>query len=396
VFRSAPGSGKTVALTFDDGPGRSTAQIISILQQAHVTATFFNLGVHEQEQPAMLRTERDDGYALGNHTWDHVDLTTLDAAGQASEMDREMAADSGITGLEPCFFRPPGGAYNGTTLALANARHMQVWNWSVDTEDWKADGSGDQYWIDRITSRAEAGGSQTNPVILMHNQVVGNPATVAALPTIIAFYKSHGYRFVDLFGSTGRPAVTAISPASGGLAGGTRVTVVGTNFDSVIGVQFGAAAGTSVHVVSATELLVSSPPGAAGTADIVVRTRHGSSPPTAADRFSWLPPPTVTTVTPGYSPIAGGTRVTLTGTGFTDVQKVLFGSTPGTLPHVASGTLLLVTAPPGRLGSTQLVVVTSHGTSAPVPFGYYFLVPQAPGPQPVSTCFGTLCLLSRG
>ena len=57
-------------------------------------------------------------------------------------------------------------------------RRMTVWNWSVDTEDWKAQGSGDQYWIDRIRSRAEDGASQPHPVILLHNQVVGNPATV--------------------------------------------------------------------------------------------------------------------------------------------------------------------------------------------------------------------------
>ena len=97
-------------------------------------------------------------------------------------MDRERSVHRSITGEYPCVFRPPGGAYNDTTLTLARDRRMTLWNWSVDTEDWKAQGSGDQYWIDRIRSRGEDGASQPHPVILLHNQVVGNPATVAARP----------------------------------------------------------------------------------------------------------------------------------------------------------------------------------------------------------------------
>jgi uncharacterized protein with LGFP repeats len=75
---------------------------------------------------------------------------------------------------------------------------MSVWNWSVDTEDWKAAGSGSADWVNRIVSLAQAGGSQTHPVVLMHNQPGGNPATVTALPTIIQFYRDRGYGFVSL------------------------------------------------------------------------------------------------------------------------------------------------------------------------------------------------------
>ena len=202
VRSNAPGNGRTVALTFDDGPGRSTHAIMAILARAHVTATFFNLGVNEAQHHRAVRAEQRGGYLLGDHTWDHRTLTGLSQSQQARELDRERHVDASITGADPCVFRPPGGSYDATTLALAKHRHMQVWTWSVDTEDWKAAGSVDSYWVHRIRSRADAGGSQRHPVILMHNQPAGNPATVAALPGIIRYYKHHHYRFVDLHGHT--------------------------------------------------------------------------------------------------------------------------------------------------------------------------------------------------
>ena len=199
---AAPGSGKTVALTFDDGPGASTASIVSILARYGVPATFFNLGQNMAARSALVQREASMGYMLGNHTWDHKNLTTLSASAQAAEMDRASAEQVSLTGIQPCAFRPPGGNYNSTTLSLAQQRRMTVWTWSVDTEDWKANGSSSAYWVNRIITLAEKGGSQTRPVVLMHNQPAGNPATVLALRTIIQYFGSHGYTFTDLAGRT--------------------------------------------------------------------------------------------------------------------------------------------------------------------------------------------------
>jgi peptidoglycan/xylan/chitin deacetylase (PgdA/CDA1 family) len=80
---------------------------------------------------------------------------------------------------------------------------MTVWNWSVDTEDWKAGRSTSAYWVNRIAARAIAGGAQRHPVVLMHNMPAGQPATVLALPRIITYYRAHGYAFVDLAGHRG-------------------------------------------------------------------------------------------------------------------------------------------------------------------------------------------------
>jgi peptidoglycan/xylan/chitin deacetylase (PgdA/CDA1 family) len=195
----APGRRRTVALSFDDGPGRSTARILLILRKYRVPATFFNIGENEAVRRKLVLEEYKDGFALGNHTWNHPDMTRLSASEQAAEMDRTIAETRSIARVAPCAYRPPYGTYNATTLRLAQHRRMAVWLWSVDTEDWKADGSGSSFWVHRIIRLAEAEGrALSHPVVLMHNQPDGNPATVSALPRIIHFFRVHDYRFVKL------------------------------------------------------------------------------------------------------------------------------------------------------------------------------------------------------
>jgi peptidoglycan/xylan/chitin deacetylase (PgdA/CDA1 family) len=188
-----------VALTFDDGPGRSTAAILKVLARYRVPATFFNIGVNAAVRRGLVRKEVRAGYAMGDHTWDHPNMVLLSAAGQAREIDRMNAKLKALARVRACAFRPPYGNYDAVTLSLAQQRRMSVWLWSVDTQDWMARGSGSSYWISRIIRLAKGeGGALRHPVVLMHNQPAGNPATVAALPVIIRFFRSHGYRFVRL------------------------------------------------------------------------------------------------------------------------------------------------------------------------------------------------------
>ena len=127
------GSGRRVALTFDDGPGASTAQIIRILQDEGAAATFFNIGVNSTVRPGLVQGEAAQRFLLGNHTWSHPDMATLSSADQATEMQNATNEQISLVGTSPCFFRPPYGSYNTTTLQLAQAQNMAVYNWSVDT-----------------------------------------------------------------------------------------------------------------------------------------------------------------------------------------------------------------------------------------------------------------------
>lgn len=199
----APGRGKTVALTFDDGPGKTTPRILRILRRYHVPATFFNVGQNMPVRPWLVRRESSLGFLLGNHTWNHPNMAKLPASRQAAELNRVSAEQWKLTRTVPCVFRPPYGDYDATTLRLAQRRRMAVWLWSVDTEDWKAAGSASAYWVNRIVRLAEKeGGALPNPVVLMHNTPAGDPATALALPRIIFFFRHHHYRFVNLLGAS--------------------------------------------------------------------------------------------------------------------------------------------------------------------------------------------------
>ncbi len=228
-YAPAFGRDKTVALTFDDGPGPTTPGIIAVLREYGVPATFFNIGQNAAAYPALVRAEAADGYLVGNHTWNHPDMRRLSVPGQATELDEASAEQESLVGWGPCAFRPPYGNYNATTLALARQRGMRAWIWSVDTEDWKPARSSSSFWVNRIIWLAESeGGAQRHPVVLMHNAPSGDPATLRALPALISYFRGHGYTFVNLAGVTGAGYYVAASngtvrgygaPAAG--AGGT-------------------------------------------------------------------------------------------------------------------------------------------------------------------------------
>lgn len=363
VHREAPGTGRTVALTFDDGPGADTAKILAVLSAAHVEATFFNVGYFEAAAPRLVRAAHAAGFALGDHTWDHADLTTLDATAQANEIDRERAKQASLTGAYSCLFRPAYGTYNATTLQLAQDRGMQTWLWSVDTEDWKAAGSGDAYWVHRIISRAKAGRTQRHPVLIMHNEPGGSAATVKALPAIIDFYRSHGYRFVDLYGHTGLPEVRHLSSGSGRLAGGARITIHGHDFLGVRAVRFGHALGSHVRVLSSTELIVTTPAHRAGSVPVSVRTTFGTSAPVVGATFRYVPPPVVTSLAPATGPTGGGTQVEVTGTDFRHIKSVWFGGVRVATVRFVTAAKLIVTSPAHRAGSYPVRVITDYGSS---------------------------------
>ena len=186
-----------VALTFDDGPVPQTADVVDLLAARGARATFYVVGEQAKRYASVLRHATEGGNEIGNHSWSHVDLRRADPRTAAKELDRTGDAIEEATGVRPATMRPPfGGA---VTSVAAQAGLPQVL-WSVDTRDWEAPPSGSSTWTNLIVSRAQAGGSQTHPVILMHSQPDGSASTLAALPRIITYYRDRGYTFVDLLG----------------------------------------------------------------------------------------------------------------------------------------------------------------------------------------------------
>ncbi|OYW70494.1 MAG: hypothetical protein B7Z37_30570, partial [Verrucomicrobia bacterium 12-59-8] len=151
-------------------------------------------------------------------------------------------------------------------------------------------------------------------------------------------------------------------------AGGTLVTINGTNFSGATGVTFRGLAATSVTVVSATKITCTTPAASAGTASVVVTTDGGSNAPNSL--FNYMPPqPTVTGTSangesPGVGSTLGGSLVTITGTDFIGVGGVTIGGVPATNVTVISETSITCIAPAGSVGDASVVVTTASGANA--------------------------------
>jgi hypothetical protein len=153
------------------------------------------------------------------------------------------------------------------------------------------------------------------------------------------------------------PVVTAVSPASGPVAGGQRVTVTGTNLTAATEVRFGAARTIPAAGGTATSLTCVTPAGSAGTVDVAVTTDGGTSAASDSAKYTYLARPTATRISPAIGPAAGGTAVTVTGTNLGSATSVMFGGTAGTGLTGATATSLTITSPAGAAGAAVHVVV---------------------------------------
>ncbi|MBB5476317.1 IPT/TIG domain-containing protein [Micromonospora parathelypteridis] len=170
--------------------------------------------------------------------------------------------------------------------------------------------------------------------------------------------------------------VTDLAPASGPTVGGTTVTITGTGFAEVRGVDFNGLPGTDFTVDQAgTTITVVSPPNPAGPALVELVFPAGR---VTAPTFTYIAP-TITTVVPNSGPNTGGTTVTITGTGFTGATGVTFGDTPGTnLVVDPSGSSLTVVTPPGPVGPVDVsVLLPGANAGAPDGFTYVAAAPTA-------------------
>lgn len=168
----------------------------------------------------------------------------------------------------------------------------------------------------------------------------------------------------DQFTYVAAPALTSVAPASGPLAGGTSVTLTGTGFTGATAVKFGAVNATGFAVNSATQITATAPAGAAGSVDITVTAPGGTSATHANARFTYAGAPSVLSLAPASGPLAGGTSVVLTGTGFTGASAIKFGGTNAASFTVDSATRITATAPAGTAGTVNVLVTTPGGTSA--------------------------------
>jgi len=187
---------KKIALTFDDGPNEPyTSEILQILKENNIKATFFLVGKNVEAFPDAARAIVAAGHTIGNHSYDHHQLLTKTSAQVSQEILKTEKAIEDATGQKTTLFRPPYGDKNTLTVHETHKLGYVMVEWSVSAEDWRRPGP--DKIIKNVVPHVRNGS-----IILMHDgdklRRGDRSQTVEALPRIIAQLRQEGYQFVTI------------------------------------------------------------------------------------------------------------------------------------------------------------------------------------------------------
>jgi peptidoglycan/xylan/chitin deacetylase (PgdA/CDA1 family) len=137
---SAPTSTRSICLTFDDGPHpEHTPQLLDVLKQHNVTATFFVIGEQAEKHPDLIRRMAAEGHAVGQHSFFHTEPTKTSAPQLMDEVRRTTTTLEKILG-RPCpLFRPPKGHLTAKKLLALRKANLSIILWNVDPRDYRTD-----------------------------------------------------------------------------------------------------------------------------------------------------------------------------------------------------------------------------------------------------------------
>lgn len=200
IYRNGDRTSNMVALTFDDGPSQDfTPQILDILREHNVVATFFLVGDHVRKYPEIARRIVEEGHEIGNHTYLHRNLPALSTVALHQEVIQGTKAITEVTGVYPSYVRPPRGMYDGRFGRLAELLGQKIVLWTVSSRDWRY-GTTAENVTRTVLSRVKGG-----DIILFHdsgalvrNEGGDRSATVEALPAVINGIKERGLVIVPL------------------------------------------------------------------------------------------------------------------------------------------------------------------------------------------------------
>jgi peptidoglycan/xylan/chitin deacetylase (PgdA/CDA1 family) len=192
---SGPVTEKKVALTFDDGPDEIfTRQVLDVLKQNNVNATFFVIGKRAEAHPEIIARMIREGHIVGNHSYTHADLSKLSISNFKKQIDDTQSILKPITGYIPKLLRPPYGAINEQQVRWAMDHGYLIINWNVDSLDWKGISA------DKVSHNVLSANRQ-GAIILQHcggGEGEDLSGSVKAIPTIIRTLKSQGYEMVTI------------------------------------------------------------------------------------------------------------------------------------------------------------------------------------------------------
>ncbi|MET9897151.1 polysaccharide deacetylase family protein [Streptomyces sp. NPDC006446] len=189
-FLRMSGRGRSMVLTFDDGPDpRYTPDILRTLREYDVRAMFFVCGGMAADNKDLLSEMADDGHLVGNHTWSHPLLTKLSRSAIRSEIERTCEVIEDACGEPPAWFRAPYGAWNRATFQIGAELGMEPLGWTVDTLDWTTPGT--RSIVGRVKSKAAPG-----VVVLSHDAGGDRSQSVRALRDYLPHLLDDGYHIM--------------------------------------------------------------------------------------------------------------------------------------------------------------------------------------------------------
>ncbi|GAA2642716.1 polysaccharide deacetylase family protein [Paractinoplanes durhamensis] len=186
------GDPRHVALTFDDGPHpEATPELLRILGNAGVRATFFLLGRMAEELPEVARAIADAGHEIGVHGYDHRLLARRGPAATRYDLDRATAAITAVTGARPRWWRPPYGVANTAAMLESRRLGLRPVLWTTWGRDWTATCTPDSVYRS-VLRKLDGGGT-----ILLHDSDVSAApkcwlAMLGALPPILTTCRARG------------------------------------------------------------------------------------------------------------------------------------------------------------------------------------------------------------
>lgn len=185
-------SGGKIALTFDDGPHPVyTDEILSLLKEYGVPATFFVVGSNAERYPDIIKRIVENGNEIGNHTYGHKNLKKLNYSSMYSELSKTDKIIYESCERYPKLIRPPEGKYDSTLTKIAEKLDYSIILWSVDTKDWA------HTPVDKIY-KTVMDDVESGDIILFHDFISGKSPTLEALKKIIPELLNKGYKFVTV------------------------------------------------------------------------------------------------------------------------------------------------------------------------------------------------------
>ena len=179
---------KQVAISFDAAWGNDdTEQLIKILKEYKVPATFFVVGAWVDKYPESVEALHKAGHQIQNHSNTHPHMPQLSREQMKSEIESCNKKIADITGIIPTLLRPPYGDYDNAFIETMQELNMYTIQWDVDSLDWK-DTATPESICQRVTSKVKNGS-----IVLFHNDADHTPE---ALPNILKCLKDEGYEFV--------------------------------------------------------------------------------------------------------------------------------------------------------------------------------------------------------